>query len=90
MIPELRSLVSLASQRFELWCGQNQRDTLSDTQRYIAGAITNYVVSNGCCSKEALRTTQGPSFLIQAKKAFGTMENVDKIIQSLSSFMLAA
>ena len=90
IIPELRSLVSLASQRFELWCGQNQRDTLSDTQRYIAGEITNYVVSNGFCSKDALLTTQGPSFLIQAKKAFGTMENVDKIIQSLSSFMLAA
>ena len=90
MIPELRSLVSVAAQRFELWCGQNQRDTLSDTQRYIAGEITNYVVSNGFCSKEALQTTQGPSFLIQAKKAFGTMENVDKIIQSLSSFMLAA
>ena len=90
MISELRSLVSLASQRFELWCGQNQRDTLSDAQRYIAGEITNYVVSNGFCSKDALRVTQGPSFLIQAKKAFGTMENVDKIILSLSSFMLAA
>ena len=90
MISELRSLVSLASQRFELWCGQNQRDTLSDIQRYIAGEITNYIVSNGFCTKDALRTTQGPSFLIQAKKAFGSMENVDKILQSLSGFMLAA
>ena len=89
MIPELRSLTSLAAQRFELWCGQNQRDTLSETQRYIAREITNYVVSNGYGSRGAF-AERNKSLLIQAKKAFGSMENVDKIILSLSSFMLAA
>ena len=89
MIPELRSLVPLAAQRFELWCGQNQRDTLSETQRYIAREITNYVVSNGYGSRAAF-AERNKSLLIQAKKAFGSMENVDKIILSLSSFMLAA
>ena len=89
MIPELRSLTSLAAQRFELWCGQNQRDTLSETQRYIACEITNYVVSNGYGSRAAF-AERNKSLLIQAKKAFGSMENVDKIILSLSSFMLAA
>lgn len=89
MIPELRSLTSLAAQRFELWCGQNQRDTLSETQRYIAREITNYVVSNGYGSRAAF-AERNKSLLIQAKKAFGSMENVDKIILSLSSFMLAA
>ena len=89
MIPELRSLTSLAAQRFELWCGQNQRDALSETQRYIAREITNYVVSNGYGSRAAF-AERNKSLLIQAKKAFGSMENVDKIILSLSSFMLAA
>lgn len=89
MIPELRSLVPLAAQRFELWCGQNQRDILSETQRYIAREITNYVVSNGYGSRAAF-AERNKSLLIQAKKAFGSMENVDKIILSLSSFMLAA
>ena len=89
MIPELRSLTTLAAQRFELWCGQNQRDTLSETQRYIASEITNYVVSNGYGSRAAF-AERNKSLLIQAKKAFGSMENVDKIILSLSSFMLAA
>ena len=89
MIPELRSLTSLAAQRFELWCGQNQRDTLSETQRYIAREITNYVVSNGYGSR-ATFAERDKSLLVLAKKAFGSMENVDKIILSLSSFMLAA
>lgn len=89
MIPELRSLVPLAAQRFELWCGQNQRDALSETQRYIAREITNYVVSNGYGSR-ATFAERDKSLLVLAKKAFGSMENVDKIILSLSSFMLAA
>lgn len=89
MIPELRSLVPLAAQRFELWCGQNQRDALSETQRSIAREITNYVVSNGYGSR-ATFAERDKSLLVLAKKAFGSMENVDKIILSLSSFMLAA
>ena len=89
MIPELRSLVPLAAQRFELWCGQNQRDALSETQRYIAREITNYVVSNGYGSR-ATFAERDKSLLVLAKKAFGSMKNVDKIILSLSSFMLAA
>ncbi len=89
MIPELRTLASLSAQRFELWCGQNQRDTLSETQRYIASEITNYIVSNGYGSRAAF-AEHNKSLLIQAKNAFGSMENVDKIILSLSTFMLAA
>ena len=46
---ELRSLASMAAQRFELWCGQNQRDVLSETQRYIVREITNYIVCSGAC-----------------------------------------
>ena len=88
MITKLQSLTSLSAQRFELWCGQNQRDALSETQRYIAKEITNYVVSNGYGSRAAF-VERNKSLLIQAKKAFGSMEIVDEIILSLSSFMLA-
>ena len=87
---ELRSLASLAAQRFELWCGQNQRDVLSETQRYIAREITNYIVCSGFCSRADLSASKGRQFLMEAKSAFGSMENVDKILQSLSGFMLAA
>ena len=87
---ELRSLASLAAQRFELWCGQNQRDRLSDTQRYIVWEITNYIVCSGACSRADLSASKGRQFLMEAKSAFGSMDNVDKILQSLSGFMLAA
>ena len=87
---ELRSLASLAAQRFELWCGQNQRDVLSETQRYIVREITNYIVCSGACSRADLSASKGRQFLMEAKSAFGSMENVDKILQSLSGFMLAA
>lgn len=90
MIPKLRSLASLSAQRFELWCGQNQREKLNDKQREIAIKITNYIVCNGFCTKESLRSTEGPSFLITAKKIFGSIEQVDTILKSLSTFMLAA
>ena len=39
---------------------------------------------------KVLTQKQMDSLLIQAKNAFGSMENVDKIILSLSTFMLAA
>ena len=87
---ELRSLASLAAQRFELWCGQNQRDVLSETQRYIVREITNYIVCSGACSRADLSSSKGRQFLMEAKSAFGSIENVDKILQSLSGFMLAA
>lgn len=60
-----------------------------ETQRYIASEITNYIVSNGYGSRAAF-AEHNKSLLIQAKNAFGSMENVDKIILSLSTFMLAA
>ncbi len=86
---ELRSLASLAAQRFELWCGQNQRESLSDTQKYIVKEITNYIVSNGTYTRTAM-SQDNISLLARSKKAFGTLETVDRILTSLSSFMLAA
>ena len=86
---ELRSFASLSAQRFELWCGQNQRDELSDTQKYIVREITNYIVSNGTYTREEMSRNNIP-LLARSKKEFGTLEAVDKILTSLSSFMLAA
>ena len=87
--PELRSLTSLAAQRFELWCGQNQRDTLSDTQRYIVNEITNYIVSNGTYTLAVMRE-KNIALLAKSKKEFGTLDAIGKILSSLSTFMLAA
>ena len=39
---------------------------------------------------KTLSDEEKKTLLIQAKNAFGSMENVDKIILSLSTFMLAA
>jgi len=92
IVPELCSLPSLAAQRFELWCGQNQRDTLSDTQKYIVREITNYIVSNGTCLRADLGPNMGKDsvFRMQVKNAFGDWNKVDEVLSSLSSFMLAA
>ena len=87
--PSLRSLTSLSAQRFELWCGQNQRDTLSDTQRYIVNEITNYIVSNGTYTR-ATMMENNIVLLAKLNKEFHTLEAIDRILSSLSSFMLAA
>ena len=52
-IPRLRSLTSQAAQRFELWCGQTQRQfsSLSPRQKEILQQIASYVVSNGTCTR---------------------------------------
>lgn len=91
-VPKLQSLPSIAAQRFELWCGQNQRDALSDTQKYLVREITNYIVNNGTCTRKDLRENMGKDtvFLQQVKTEFKTWEHVDEILKSLSGFMLAA
>ena len=87
---QLRSLESLSAQRFELWCGQNQHDVLTETQRRIVLEITNYIVCSGACTtKDALFSAKGGQFLMSVNSAFGA-KNVDTILKSLSSFMLAA
>lgn len=91
-IPKLRSLTSQAAQRFELWCGQTQREfsSLSPRQREILRQIAAYVVSNGTCSRAALSQTYGLQIVAAAKSEFGSLETIDKLLVSISAFLLAA
>ena len=91
-ISKLRSLTSQAAQRFELWCGQTQREfsSLSPRQREILQQIAAYVVSNGTCSRAALSQTYGLQIVAAAKSEFGSLETIDKLLVSISAFLLAA
>ena len=87
LIPELKSLPSLAAQRFELWCGQNQRP-LTEGQREIIKQIVGYIVSNGTYSNNDLREENLPVFA-QLVHSFGSVEAVEEMLDSLSGWMLA-
>lgn len=86
---KLQSLYSLSAQRFELWCGQNQRDRLSETQRRIILEISNYIVCNGACSPHDISVGKGMQFLMQFRSAFGA-DKINALLESLAGFMLAA
>ena len=86
MIPELRSLHSLASQRFELWCGQIQRP-LTETQKEIMRQIVGYIVANGTYTNTELRD-ENLTVFAQLVKSFGSANVVNEVLGSLSGWML--
>ena len=53
-IERLDTLYSAASQYFNLWCGQVQRD-LTEDQKSIFAHIKDYIVANGSCTIEDYR-----------------------------------
>ena len=87
-ITDLRSLPSLAAQRFELWCGQNQRP-LTESQKEIMKQIVGYIVANGTYTNEELREENIRVFA-QLVKNFGSANAVDEVLGSLSGWMLKA
>jgi len=87
LIPELKSLPSLAAQRFELWCGQNQRP-LTEAQREIIKQIVGYIVSNGTYTNNDLRE-ENLTVFAQLVHSFGSAEAVEEMLGSLSGWMLA-
>jgi type I restriction enzyme R subunit len=87
-IADLRSLPSLAAQRFELWCGQNQRP-LTENQKEIMKQIVGYIVANGAYTNEDLREENMQVFA-QLVKNFGSASVVDEVLGSLSGWMLAS
>ncbi len=86
MIPELRSLHSFASQRFELWCGQIQRP-LTETQKEIMRQIVGYIVANGTYTNTELRD-ENLTVFAQLVKSFGSANVVNEVLGSLSGWML--
>lgn len=87
-ISELRSLPSLAAQRFELWCGQNQRP-LTDGQREIMKQIVGYIVANGAYTNHELRE-ENITVFAQLVQSFGSADAVDEVLGSLSGWLLAS
>ena len=88
MMPELKSLPSMAASRFELWCGQNQRP-LTETQKVIMKEIVGYIVANGTYTNDELRE-ENTTVFAQLVKSFGTIGAVDEVLVSLSGWMLRA
>lgn len=84
--PELRSLPSMAAQRFELWCGQAQRP-LTDTQKEIIRQIVSYIVTNGSSSLKDVREYD-KTVAAQIIKSFGNAEAAKEAILSLSQFLI--
>ena len=87
-ITDLRSLPSLAAQRFELWCGQNQRP-LTESQKEIMKQIVGYIVANGTYTNEELRE-ENMQIFAQLVKNFGSADMVGEVLESLSGWLLAS
>lgn len=83
---ELRSLPSMAAQRFELWCGQAQRP-LTDTQKEIIRQIVSYIVTNGSSSLKDVREYD-KTVAAQIIRSFGNAEAAKEAILSLSQFLI--
>jgi type I restriction enzyme R subunit len=86
LIPELKTLSSLAAQRFELWCGQVQRP-LTETQRGIMKEIVAYIIANGTYTNTELRE-ENLTVFAQLVKSFGSADIVNEVLGSLSGWML--
>jgi type I restriction enzyme R subunit len=88
-IKTLQSLPSQAANRFNLWCGQKQRD-LTDTQIHIFKEIVGYIVSNGAYSASELREEDVRLFA----QLFGSFNNdinsINDNLNSLNEWLLAA
>ena len=85
----LKSLSSQSAQRFELWCGQNQRP-LTEIQKNILKEIVGYIVANGTYTAAELREEEMTQLLAQLVNNFGNVETVNETLNSLSEWLLAA
>lgn len=84
IIPELSSLPALAAQRFELWCGQTQRQ-LTDKQKEIIRQIIGYIVTNGFSTLEDIRRYDKTT---AAQLAVNFGAEIVKTLSSLSQFLI--
>ncbi len=86
LIPELKSLPSMAAQRFELWCGQAQRP-LTEAQKEVIRQIVNYIVTNGSTELKDVREYD-KTIAAQIIRSFGNAASAKEAILSLSQFLL--
>ena len=85
-IERLESLYPSASQRFNLWCGQNQRP-LTEEQIGVMQQVFSYIASNGYCTITEIKDNDKTQ-AAQLIRAFGGKNIADEALSSLSQFII--
>ena len=85
-IERLESLYPSASQRFNLWCGQNQRP-LTEEQIGVMQQVFSYIASNGYCTITEIKDNDKTQ-AAQLIRAFGGKNIANEALASLSQFII--
>ena len=85
-IGRLESLYPSANQRFNLWCGQNQRP-LTEEQIGVMQQVFSYIASNGYCTITEIKDNDKTQ-AAQLIRAFGGKNIANKALSSLSQFII--
>ena len=85
-IERLESLYPSASQRFNLWCGQNQRP-LTEEQIGVMQQVFSYIASNGYCTITEIKDNDKTQ-AAQLIRAFGGKSIANEALSSLSQFII--
>ena len=85
-IERLESLYPSASQRFNLWCGQNQRP-LTEEQIGVMQQVFSYIASNGYCTVTEIKDNDKTQ-AAQLIRVFGGKNIADEALSSLSQFII--
>ena len=85
-IERLESLYPSASQRFNLWCGQNQRP-LTQEQIGVMQQVFSYIASNGYCTITEIKDNDKTQ-AAQLIRAFGGKSIANEALASLSQFII--
>ena len=85
-IERLESLYPSASQRFNLWCGQNQRP-LTEEQIGVMQQVFSYIASNGYCTITEIKDNDNTQ-AAQLIRAFGGKNIANEALSSLSQFII--
>ena len=85
-IGRLESLYPSANQRFNLWCGQNQRP-LTEEQIGVMQQVFSYIASNGYCTITEIKDNDKTQ-AAQLIRAFGGKNIANEALVSLSQFII--
>ena len=85
-IGRLESLYPSANQRFNLWCGQNQRP-LTEEQIGVMQQVFSYIASNGYCTITEIKDNDKTQ-AAQLIRAFGGKNIANEALASLSQFII--
>ena len=85
-IERLESLYPSANQRFNLWCGQNQRP-LTEEQIGVMQQVFSYIASNGYCTITEIKDNDKTQ-AAQLIRVFGGKNIADEALSSLSQFII--